>query len=82
MTIADQQPIKGSPKAKAMEPGKGSETKRSFSGNGEDDIVHKRRVGRAGRIVHNKVRRVRIRYYYQRGCMSALLLRRSHDGTH
>ena len=37
MTIADQQPIKGSPKAKAMEPGKGSETKRSFSGNGEDD---------------------------------------------
>ncbi len=39
VTIADQQPIKGSPKAKAMEPGKGSETKRSFSGNGEDDIV-------------------------------------------
>jgi len=39
VTIADQQPIKGSPKAKAMEPGKGSETKHSFSGNGEDDIV-------------------------------------------
>ena len=37
----NQQPIKGSPKAKAMEPGKGSETKRSFSGNGEDDIVQR-----------------------------------------
>jgi len=43
VTIANQQPIKGSPKAEAMEPGKGSETKRSFSGNGEDDIVRRMR---------------------------------------